>query len=138
MTTFYLRNPYRKINRRAMWEAFNDHQSEDCPLFFPIDVRVTDDIYLVEALLPGILAEDLDIQVENNIVTIKGEAKYDHPEDERFLLRERPTGTFMRTIELPDDVDTSNVDAELTNGVLKLRLPKTELAKPRKIKISNN
>jgi len=123
--------------RRSV-DAVNERIIEEPKVIFPVDIRVSEDEYLVEAFLPGVSPEDLDIQIESNVVTIKGELKNEANEDDRFLLRERPAGMFQRSIELPDDVDADNVEAELKNGVLTLRLPKSELAKPRKIKISNN
>jgi HSP20 family protein len=138
MQTLYVRKPYRSISRRNLWDAINENSNEEPKVFFPLDIRVEDEDYLLEAFLPGITAEDLDIQIESNIVTIKGEIKNEQTEDARYLLRERPAGIFQRSIELPNDLDTEKVEAELKNGVLTLRLPKSELAKPRKIKISNN
>lgn len=138
MPTIYVRNPYRQMMRRKMWDAINERDAEDLKVIFPIDIRVADDEYIVEAFLPGVSAEDLDIQIESNIVTLKGEISIERKEDDRYLLQERPSGMFQRSIELPDDVEADKVEAELKNGVLTLRLPKSELAKPRKIKISNN
>ncbi len=138
MPTLYVRNPYRQLARRNRWDAVEENNIEGPKVIFPVDIKVAEDEYLVEAFLPGVSTEDLDIQIESNIVTIKGELKIEENEDDRYLLRERPSGMFQRAIELPDDVDADNVEAELKNGVLTLRLPKSELAKPRKIKISNN
>jgi HSP20 family protein len=138
MPTIYVRNPYRQMMRRKMWDAIHERDAEDLKVIFPIDIRVADDEYIVEAFLPGVSAEDLDIQIESNIVTLKGEISIERKEDDRYLLQERPSGMFQRSIELPDDVEADKVEAELKNGVLTLRLPKSELAKPRKIKISNN
>jgi len=137
MPTLYVRNPYRQMTRRSV-DAVNERIIEEPKVIFPVDVKVADDEYLVEAFLPGVSPEDLDIQIESNVVTIKGELKIETNEDDRYLLRERPAGMFQRSIELPDDVKADQVEAELKNGVLTLRLPKSELAKPRKIKISNN
>ena len=138
MPTLYVRNPYRQLTRRPMWDAINENNIEEPKVIFPVDIRISDDEYMVEAFLPGVATEDLDIQIESNVVTIKGELKIERNEDDRYLLRERPSGMFQRAIELPDDLDADKVEAELKNGVLTLRLPKSELAKPRKIKISNN
>lgn len=138
MPTLYVRNPYRQLTRRNRWDAIEENNIEEPKVIFPVDIKVAEDEYLVEAFLPGVSTEDLDIQIESNIVTIKGELKIEANEDDRYLLRERPSGMFQRSIELPDDVDADKVEAELKNGVLTLRLPKSELAKPRKIKISNN
>ena len=138
MPTVYVRNPYHQLARRRMWDAINEKNNDESKVIFPIDIRVADDEYLVEAFLPGVFAEDLDIQIESNVVTLKGEISIERNEDDRYLLQERPSGMFQRSIELPDDVEADKVEAELKNGVLTLRLPKSELAKPRKIKISNN
>ncbi len=137
MHTLYVRNPYRQMTRRSL-DAINERNFEEQKVIFPVDVRMTDDEYLVEAFLPGVSAENLDIQIESNVITLKGEISIERKEGDRYLLQERPSGTFQRSIELPDDVDADKVEAELKNGVLTLRLPKSELAKPRKIKISNN
>ena len=138
MPTLYVRNPYRQLTRRHMLDAIDENNIEESKVIFPVDIRISDDEYMVEAFLPGVTTDDLDIQIESNVVTIKGELKIERNEDDRYLLRERPSGMFQRSIELPDDVDADKVEAELKNGVLTLRLPKSELAKPRKIKISNN
>lgn len=138
MSTVYFRNPYRHLAHRNMWNAMQENEPVERKVVFPMDVRVADDNYYFEAFLPGVVAEDLDVQIENNVVTIKGEIKIERNEDDRYLMKERPAGVFQRSIELPDDVDADHVDAELKNGVLTLRLPKSELSKPRKITISNN
>ena len=121
MPTLYVRNPYRQMTRRNMWDAVNERIIEEPKVIFPVDIRVADDDYLIQAFLPGVSTEDLDIQIESNVVTIKGELKIETNEDDRYLLRERPAGMFQRSIELPDDVDADNVGAELKNGVLTLR-----------------
>ena len=72
------------------------------------------------------------------MLSIQGEMKHGRTEDERYLLQERPSGKFFRSFELPDAVDANKVEASLTNGVLTLRLPKAEEARPRSIKVSSN
>jgi len=138
MATVYFRNPYRHLARRQLWNAIEEENQTESKVVFPLDLRIADEEYLIEAFLPGVVADDLDIQIENNIVTIKGEIKIERNEGDRYLLKERPFGTFHRSVELPDDVDSNKVEAELKNGVLTLRLPKSEISKPRKISISNN
>ena len=73
----------------------------------------------------------------NEIVTIAGELKANREEGANYLLAERPSGRFHRVITLPTPLDSSNVEAELDNGVLTLRVPKTEEAKPRTIKVTH-
>jgi HSP20 family protein len=113
------------------WE--DDYSVE---LTFPIDVKAEGDSFTIKALLPGVHPEDLDIQIVNEIVTIAGELKADREEGSNYLLAERPSGRFHRVISLPTPLDASKVEAELENGVLTLRVPKTEEAKPRTIKIN--
>jgi HSP20 family protein len=113
------------------WE--DDYSVE---LTFPIDVKAEGDSFTIKALLPGVNPEDLDIQIVNEIVTIAGELKADREEGSNYLLAERPSGRFHRVISLPTPLDASKVEAELEDGVLTLRVPKTEEAKPRTIKIN--
>jgi len=93
---------------------------------------------VISALLPGITADDLNVQVQNDVLTIQGEMKLSREDNENYLRQERPSGKFFRSFELPDAVDANKVEASLTNGVLTLRLPKAEEARPRSIKISSN
>ncbi len=138
MSTYYIRHPYRRIAHTRTGNNYEQNQREERKIVFPLDIQSTDNDYVVHAFLPGVTAEDLDIQIENHIVTIKGEIRIEEDENSKYLLRERPSGTFQRAIELPDDVDADHVQAELKNGVLTVHLPKSEMAKPRKIQISNN
>ena len=103
---------------------------------FPLDIKDADEAYEFSALLPGVSAEELNIQIQNDVVSISGELKYERDEKGNYLLQERPAGKFSRSIELPDPVDASKVEAHLTNGVLTLRLPKAEEARPRSIKVT--
>ena len=104
---------------------------------FPaLNVWEQDDALFVEAELPGLGLEDLEIFVTGqNQLTIKGERKPAAPDNAMQHRLERPFGQFVRTLTLPFPVDDSAVDARLENGVLTLRLPKHEAAKPRKIKV---
>lgn len=105
-------------------------------MVFPIDVKATEDAYIIEAVLPGVEAESLDIEITNNLVTIKGEVPVDTDEKAIYLLRERPGGSFERSIHLPDDMDAGKTEANLRNGILTLRIAKSEEAKPRTIKVT--
>ncbi|NTW44417.1 MAG: Hsp20/alpha crystallin family protein [Anaerolineaceae bacterium] len=140
MSHYYMRTPDISRARRQMWDHFMNANvnEEQAKVVFPIDVRVDENGYLISAFLPGVNTEDLDIQVVNNTVTIKGEIKLDRNEGEHYLIAERPSGRFYRSIELPDDLDSEKAEADLKNGVLKLNVPKSEMSRPRKIKISNN
>lgn len=86
---------------------------------------------------PGIKQEDLDVRVENNTLTIRGERKFDKEEkEENFHRVEHHQGSFYRAFMLPNTVDTGKVKADYENGVLKLQFDKREEAKPKQIKIS--
>ena len=135
--TLYI-NPIRRTPRRRMLDELMSDWEEDysVELTFPIDVKAESDSFVIKALLPGVYPEDLDIQIVNEIVTIAGELKADREEGANYLLAERPSGRFHRVISLPTPLDSSNVEAEIDNGVLTLRVPKTEEAKPRTIKVT--
>ena len=122
--TFYVQTyPYRRMARR--WAENRDRT-------LGINVREEDDVYVLSALVPGMQADDLRIQVLEDVVQIAGEYK---AEESNYLVRELPQGSFTRTLRLPAAIDADHVEAEVTNGVLTLRLPKAESARPKQIKI---
>ena len=102
-----------------------------------LDLSETAEGYLVEAALPGIKPEDVEITVENNVLTIKGETRQEVDEKKRNFHRiERRFGSFLRTIGMPTTVKADAIQASLTNGVLRLEIPKAEEVKPRKISVN--
>jgi HSP20 family protein len=112
-------------------------QELTAPSFIPpVDVFEDEHNIVVTAELPGIEEKDLNISVENNVLTITGERKMEKEEKkENFQRVERRYGRFTRSFTLPPTVDPENVNAEFNNGVLKLTLMKREEAKPKQIKI---
>ena len=104
----------------------------------PVDVFEIDDAFVVKAFMPGLTPDDLTIDVEQQSVTIRGEPKAEKMDGLRPLLQERRIGAFMRTFTLPVPVDADQVQAELSNGVLSLTLPKSEAVKPRKIQVKGS
>lgn len=103
----------------------------------PIDVRETDDELIVTASLPGIKAEDVDITMTGQHLTLRGEFKSaDEVDGERYLYRERRAGSFSRSLELPVRVQGDRAHASFDDGILTLRVPKAEEVKPRQIRIS--
>lgn len=135
--TVYI-NPIRRVPRRRFIEEMMQDWDEDYAnkLTFPVDVIADSDSFTIKALLPGIEANDLDIQIVNEIVTISGEIKADREEGASYLLAERPSGRFHRVITLPTPLNPAKVNADLENGVLTLEIPKAEEAKPRTIKVN--
>lgn len=102
-----------------------------------LDVSETQDAFLVEAAVPGLKPEDLEITVENSVLTIKGETRQENTAKERNFHRiERRFGSFQRTIGLPKSVQADAIKANLEHGVLKLEIPKAEEIKPRKISVN--
>ena len=103
----------------------------------PVDIFQTGDHELVlKAELPDMSREDIDITVENFVLTVKGEKKLSHEvKEEQYHHVERRYGTFSRSFSLPQTVDSNRVAAEYKNGVLTVRLPLREDAKPRQIKV---
>lgn len=135
--TLYV-TPAHLAHRRHMLEKIARAWDENftAELNFPIDIMADNDAFTIKALLPGVSADDLDIQIVNEIVTISGEVKADHEEDANYLMAEIPGGKFHRVITLPVPLNAANVEASLENGVLTLVVPKAEEAKPRTIKIN--
>jgi HSP20 family protein len=103
----------------------------------PVDIYQNGDTELVlKAELPDMVREDIDVTVDNGTLTIKGEKKFaGEPKEEQFHRIERRYGAFSRSFTLPQTVDATKVSAEYKNGVLTVKLPVREEAKPRSIKV---
>jgi HSP20 family protein len=102
-----------------------------------LDLSETEDGYTVEVAVPGMNPDDLQITVENNVLTIKGEVRNQSDEKKRNYHRvERRFGSFQRTVALPSTVKADAINASLTGGILKLDIPKAEEVKPRRISVN--
>jgi len=102
-----------------------------------VDIYETENELVVKADLPDVNPEDLDIRVENNILTIRGERKFDEKANEDNYLRiERSYGSFSRSFSLANSVKSEGIKADYQNGVLTLSIPKREEAKPKQIKVN--
>ena len=133
--TFYLHpysyaRPYRRVARR--WAENQEHT-------LGINVREEDEAYVLSALVPGLKSEDLNIQVLEDVLRIEGEymrsGPVDKADENQYLVRELPNGSFTRTLRLPAAIQADAVEAHITDGVLTLRLPKAESARPKKIQV---
>jgi HSP20 family protein len=101
-----------------------------------VDVAEEGDELIVRAELPGMREEDIEIEFENGILTLKGERKFEEEKKERNYHRiERAYGRFVRSFTLPRSVDAENIAATYDQGILELTIPKREEAKPRQIRI---
>ena len=125
---------------RALDQAFNAALTADNRVWVPaIDVVEKKDAYLLCAELPGVDASAVDITFEQNVMTLRGtkassvEAANDG--EIRVYAAERITGSFERSIRLPEFVDSEKIQAEFVNGLLKITVPKAQAARPRRIEI---
>lgn len=133
--------------RRSAWDLqdefhrfFEDFGQDLSPAeeeFRPaMDIRETDEAYIVEADVPGIKKDDIQIEVNNDVLTIKGERKEEHEEKEKDYHRmERQYGSFRRSISIPGGIKHDAVEAKFDDGVLRVTLPKREDTKPRRIEV---
>ncbi len=103
-----------------------------------LDIAERENELLVKVELPGMKVEDFDIQVQGNILTISGEKKESKEDkDENYYHAERRYGSFRREVTLSSEVDVEHINAEYKDGVLTVRLPKTEQSKPKKISVKS-
>jgi HSP20 family protein len=101
-----------------------------------VDIREDDDAFVVHADVPGMSAKDVHVDVEKNVLTIRGERKVEKEEGVGAYRRvERQYGSFSRSFTLPETVDTDGISADLNDGVLELRLPKKEAPAPRSVSV---
>ena len=131
--------PFVHFNRR--WnEAFRGVYGDEPTnrMIVPaMDVVETQDELVLTAELPGLPKEEVKITIEDGVLTISGEKKFEKKEEGKdYYLVERRYGTFHREVTLPSQVDASKALASFENGVLTIRVPKAEAAKPREIEIS--
>ncbi len=127
--TFYAYPFPQRMARRwlSMAEGMPDAR------FLAVNIRDEDDAYVLTARVPGLKAEDLNIQVLEDTLRIEGKFP---PDENEYLLQELPGGSFRRELRLPSPLVAEQVEANITEGVLTLRLPKAESARPKTIKVA--
>jgi len=124
----------RLFDESLLPRPFLATQSE---LGMPFDIRVTPDVVVVEAAMPGAKPEDVDITVSGSTLTIAASTASEREEkDGEYLLREIRCGTFTRTIALPEGLEPDRATARFEHGLLTLSIPKAEVVKPKQIRIS--
>ena len=138
-------DPFTELEQvaRMMDRAFGgvkeSSQGEGAAFALPVDVYEKDSRFFIRAAVPGVSPEELDVQIENHILTIRGETKQeweDQSEDTRVYRREYRYGTFSRSIRLPENLNFEQVDAEFRNGFVTISLPRVEEPKPKALKIN--
>jgi HSP20 family protein len=131
--------PFTETDRltHAMNRLFDTHTHSGAVWTPAIDVSEDADKITLAADLPGLAQKDLEIQIEKDVLTLKGQRQLDRAaEGEHYRRFERLAGTFVRSFTLPPTVDVENVSAQLKDGVLTLVLPKRAEARPRQIKVN--
>ncbi len=126
--TLYAYSFPRRMARRWMDAAENGSATR----YLAVNVADDNDAYVLTALVPGLKADDLSIQVLEGVVTIEGKLA---DADSDYLVRELPAGSFRRELRLPAPLDAEHVEAKIADGILTVRLPKAESARPRTIKV---
>ena len=101
----------------------------------PVDVHVSDEEFVVTAEIAGLDVEDLQIDIKDDVLTVKGEVKSETNGDDNYLLREIFQGEFNRSLRFPEPIEVDNIEAKVENGLLTIHLPKAEEARPKSIKI---
>lgn len=135
--TLFGADPFRDI-RRLQIEAnrMSERGTARTSEFPAINAYANQDGVVITAELPGMKSEDLDVSLHRDAVTLSGERQTDIEEARAYHRRERRQGRFVRTLSLPFIVDPNGVEASMTNGVLRLKLPRAEEDKPKRINVN--
>lgn len=135
---FYLTTPssVMEARRRMMRRMFDETVEEEPAFSIPMNLNSDQDEYTIKALVPGLPSESVNIQFKNGVLTIDGEYPEPQLENQDVHLAELPVGKFSRSIEFTNPVAADKIEANLKDGVLTLRIPKAEEAKPKTIKIA--
>ena len=125
-------DPFREFDRLTQ-----DRWSGGRMPVMPMDVYRQDDHFVVHFDLPGVDAESIDLTVEKNVLTVSAERRWQPGDGAEVVATERPQGSFSRQLFLGDGLDPERIDAQYDNGVLTVKIPVAEQAKPRKIEIGS-
>jgi HSP20 family protein len=137
-------NPFAAYEPFPGMKAFEDTMNKlftaepnGRPWVPPVDILENENALIVKADVPDVKFEDIDVQIENGTLTVRGERKFEKKTDEKsgYHRIERSYGAFERAFTLPETVDPEHVKAEYSNGVLTVTLPKKEVAKPKQVKV---
>src|SRR6266699_1137601 len=147
-TTVVRYDPFRElstlhdqVNRVFNETIFRGHNEDSAIATWApaVDIYETPNELVVKADLPDVEEKDIDIRIENNLLTIRGERKFEkNVSEDNYLRVERTYGAFSRSFSLPNTVNAEAIRAEYKNGVLTVTLPKREESKPRQVKVSVN
>lgn len=122
---------------RTIWSASGNNGS--ARMHLPLDVYATADEFVMIAAIPGLAPDDIEVTINKSTITLRGAtpnvAKSEEATNATWYLHELPYGTFTRTVTLPVEIDADQAEATFEHGVLRLRLPKADVAKPRRIEV---
>jgi len=128
-------DPFRELDRLSQ-QFFGANGTTSRPAVMPMDAYRDGETFVVAFDIPGVDPSSIDLDIERNVLTVKAERAPSAPEAAEFQVVERPRGVFSRQLFLCDTLDAERVEASYEAGVLTLRIPVAEQAKPRKISIS--
>ncbi len=135
-------DPFRELRQmddtmNRLWRGFGGVRPGDEEWNILLDVIQKPNEILVKASVPGVKPEEIDLSIEDNILTLRAERRIEKEAEEGdYLIRERATGSFYRALRLPDTVDTTKVESVYENGILTISLPKAEEKKKQQIRIN--
>ena len=135
--TMYM-TPYRRGYRRNLTRndrVARNFEIDNSDVHIPLDVKEENDAFVLSAIIPGMSADDIEIEILMDTVSISGEFKNEADESESFLRQERPYGKFKRSLRFATKLDVGKANAELKNGILNLHIPKVPEAQPKSIKV---
>ncbi len=136
MTVLVKEKTKKEMEPRQKQEITGAEATRPGPVFTPaVDIFETESAITLLADMPGVQADGLGIDLRDNVLTIDGRIKRAEDRGEQMLLQEYETGSFRREFRLANSIDQNGIDASLSNGVLRLTLPKAEAARPRKIEV---
>jgi HSP20 family protein len=108
------------------------------PRIVPMDAYRRGDQFVIDLDLPGVDPDAIELTVEQNVLTIKAERRFEPDAGDEFIITERPQGTFTRQLLLGESLDTDRLEADYDQGVLTVRIPVAEAAKPRRVEITKS
>ncbi|MHC1739539.1 MAG: Hsp20/alpha crystallin family protein [Anaerolineaceae bacterium] len=135
--TLYVTHPsaLMEARRRMLRRLFEEGSEVERVMSFPVELTESAEEYVVKAFLPGLTSEDVNIQFSDGILSIDGEYKDLSEEKTEKLINEFPIGRFARSFEIANPILDEKIAASMSNGILIVKVPKAEVAKPRTIKI---
>jgi HSP20 family molecular chaperone IbpA len=121
-----------QVTQKKSWEEALEKEAWLAPL---ADIYETQDDFFLVSQMPGVNKEDVKIKLEDGHLILMGRIDYDSASDRRYVLKETETGNFYRRFKISESIDEQKIDANMENGILKIRLPKHERVKPKTIAI---